>query len=150
MPRSHMASGSSPSSGSFRETTPAAHNRGTRMMRGQGGEFKHILAHLRCLLARGLPRGYYPEPTKIILVVAPRNVARSEEFFWGMGIQVVTGHRYLGGFIGDREAEKRWLTGKLTGWAESMETLAGVSCKHPQSVYAELQKSFQQEWAFVQ
>ena len=31
-----------------------------------------------------------------------------------MGIKVVTGHIYLGGFIGDSEAEKRWLTGKVT------------------------------------
>ena len=32
-----------------------------------------------------------------------------------MVIQVVKGHRYLVGFIGDREAEKRWLAGKITG-----------------------------------
>ena len=38
----------------------------------------------------------------------------------------------------------------MTGWAESVETLAGVSRKHPQSAYAVLQKSLQQEWAFVQ
>ena len=30
-----------------------------------------------------------------------------------------------------------------------METLAGVSHKHPQSAYAGLQKSLHQEWAFV-
>ena len=39
---------------------------------------------------------------------------------------------------------------KITGWAESVETLAGVSCNHSQSTYAVLQKSLQQEWAFVQ
>ena len=31
-----------------------------------------------------------------------------------------------------------------------MRTLSGVARKHPQSVYAGLQKSLQQEWAFVQ
>ena len=31
-----------------------------------------------------------------------------------------------------------------------MITLAGVSCKYPQSAYAGLQKSLWQEWAFVQ
>ena len=35
-------------------------------------------------------------------------------------------------------------------WAESVRTLAMVACKHPQSAYAGLQKSLQQEWAFVQ
>ena len=31
-----------------------------------------------------------------------------------------------------------------------MKTLSGVSRKHPQSAYAGLQKSLQQEWTFVQ
>ena len=63
---------------------------------GAGGKFEHILRHLWDLQALGLPRGYYLEPTKSILVVASRNVARVEEFFRGMGIHVVTGHRYFG------------------------------------------------------
>ena len=100
--------------------------------------------------AREPARGYYPEPTKIVLVVAPGNVARAEEHFRGLGIKVVTGHRYLGGYIGDKEAEGRWLVEKIKGWTESVEILAGVSRKHPQSAYAGLQKSLQQEWAFVQ
>ena len=67
-----------------------------------------------------------------------------------MGIQVVTRHRYLRGFIGDREADERWMGDKITGWEKSVETLSRVSCKHPQSAYAVLQKSLQQEWSFVQ
>ena len=116
---------------------------------GSGGEFTNILEHLRDLQARALDRGYYPEPTKRILVVAPGNVARAEEFFRGMGLKVVTGHRYLGGYIEDRESEGRWLVDKITGRAESVDTLAGFSRKHPQSAYAGLQKSIQQEWVFV-
>ena len=68
---------------------------------GDGGNFAHILAHLWYLQARGPPRGYLPELTKIILFVDPQNVARAEEFFCGMGIGVVTGNRYLGGDIGE-------------------------------------------------
>ena len=41
------------------------------------------------------------------------------------------------------------MSDKVTGWAESVETLARVSCKHLQSAYAGLQKSLEQEWAFV-
>ena len=63
---------------------------------------------------------------------------------------MVTGHIYLGGFIGGSEVERRWLAGKFTGWAESVETLTGVSRKNPQFVYAGLKNSLQQEWAFVQ
>ena len=81
---------------------------------GAGGNFVHMLAHIWDLQAWGLSRGYFPEPTKTILVVSPRNVARAEEFFRGRGIKVVTGHRYIGGFIGYSQAENRWLSGKIT------------------------------------
>ena len=39
---------------------------------------------------------------------------------------------------------------KDNGESESLDILSGVSCKHPHSAYAGLQKSLQQEWAFVQ
>ena len=67
-----------------------------------------------------------------------------------MGIQVVTGSRYLGGFVVEREADARWIQENVEGWTESVRTLSGVSCKHPQSAYVGLQKSLQQEWAFMQ
>ena len=44
---------------------------------GNEGKFTHILAHLRDLHARGTPKGYFPKMTKIILVVAPRNVSQA-------------------------------------------------------------------------
>ena len=82
--------------------------------------------------------------------MAPGNVARNEEHFRGLGIWVVTGHQYLGGFIRDRDAERGWLQEKIRGWTESVKLLAGVAYKHPQYAYAGLQNSLQQEWAFVQ
>ena len=39
---------------------------------------------------------------------------------------------------------------KIQGWEELMKTLTRVACKHPQSAYAELQNSLQQECALVQ
>ena len=91
-----------------------------------GGTFQQILEHFRYLQARGTAQGYYPDPTKSILVVAPGNVAQSEEHFEGIGILVVTGHRYLGGYIGDIEAEGRWLEAKIQGWTESVAILLGL------------------------
>ena len=61
-----------------------------------------------------------------------------EDLFRGMGIKVVTGIRYLGGVVRDREAEDSWLAEKVQGWTESVKTLLGVARKHPQSAYAGL------------
>ena len=82
--------------------------------------------------------------------MAPGKVARAEEHFRELGIRVVTGHRYFGGFIGDAAAEREWLKEKVQRWTKSVSVLAGVAHKHPQSAYAGLKKSLQLEWAFVQ
>ena len=108
------------------------------------------MAHIWDLQAWGPPRGYFLEPTKSILVMTLRNVTRVKEFFHRMDIKVVTGHRYLGGFIGESKGEKRWLAGKVTVWADSVETLTGVSHKHPQSANAGPHNSIQKEWALIQ
>ena len=70
--------------------------------------------------------------------MAPGNVARAEENFWGLVIRLVTGHRYQGGFIGDADAEREWLREKIWGWTESVKLLEGVAHKHLQSDYAGL------------
>ena len=56
----------------------------------------------------------------------------------------------LGVFVVNRAAEDIWLAKKVQGWTELVKTLSGVSRKHPQSAYAGLQNSLEQEWAFVQ
>ena len=43
---------------------------------GEGVTFKHILAYFQDMQARVPPRGYFLEPTKSILGVAPKNVPR--------------------------------------------------------------------------
>ena len=58
---------------------------------GAGGKIGRILAHFQDLQVRGLSRGYFPEPTKKILVVALPNMARVEELLCSMGTNIVTG-----------------------------------------------------------
>ena len=108
------------------------------------------MAHFRDLQLKGPARGYFPEPTKSILVVSEQNVPRATEYFRGIGMKIVTGGHYLGGFVGERGTERQWVKTKVEGRAESVKMFTGVAHKHPQSVYAGLQKSLQQEWAFVQ
>ena len=112
---------------------------------GEGVTFIDVQAHFQYLQARGTAWGYYPEPTKSILVVAPGNVARAEDYFRGLGIRMVRRHWYLGGFLGRVSADREWLGKKVEGWTESVAILAGVALKHQQSAYVGLQNSLQQE-----
>ena len=59
------------------------------------------------------PQGYFPEPTKRILVMYPRVVSRAEAFFRVNGLQVVTSSQYLGVFVRTKVAQDRWLGEKL-------------------------------------
>ena len=54
-------------------------------------------------LVKGLARGYFPEPTKSILVVSEQNVPRAKEYFRWMGRQVLTGSRHLEGYVEERD-----------------------------------------------
>ena len=58
---------------------------------GKEGKLGHIMEHSQDLHARGTLWGYFLEPTNSILVVDLRNVARAEEFFHSMGINIVAG-----------------------------------------------------------
>ena len=46
---------------------------------GEGGTFRDIMAHFRDLQLKGPARGYFPEPTKSILVVSEQNVPWAKE-----------------------------------------------------------------------
>ena len=52
---------------------------------GVGGKFVEIMDQFCDLQLRGPAQGYYPEPTKSILVVAEGNVPWAKEYFRGMG-----------------------------------------------------------------
>ena len=60
------------------------------------------MEHFQDLQERDTPQCYFQEPTKSILFLAPRNLARADEFFPGMGIKIVNDSRYLWGFVRNR------------------------------------------------
>ena len=84
------------------------------------------------------------------MVVSKHNVAAAKAAFSDLGFRVVTGSRYLGGFIGEEAAQAAWLDDKISSWAEAVGTMAGLTRRHPQTAYAGMQKSLQNEWQFVQ
>ena len=67
-----------------------------------------------------------------------------------MGVRVVTGSRYLDGFISDLVEEKSWLDEKVKEWKELARVLFGVVHIHLHIAYPGMQNSIQQEWDFIQ
>ena len=63
---------------------------------------------------------------------------------------MVNGSLYLVGFVGVQYLEKERLSEKITGWMDLVEVLARLELQHLQTDYDGLQKSFHQEWDFIQ
>ena len=74
------------------------------------------------------------------------NKEKAEACFEIFGFKVVTGSRYLGGFIGDKAEQREWVEEKpLVAWADSMLELSKEVGRYRQAAYAGLQKSLQQQ-----
>ena len=85
--------------------------------------------------------GYHPEPEKCILIVDADHEAEAKSMFQHLGIKVVNGYGFLGGFIGDRETTKQFLDNKTTGWVNNLVKLSKAAESQPQAAFAALSKS---------
>ena len=68
------------------------------------------------LCSRGPNFGYHPEPTNSFVVVNERWRSEVATIFGDLGIQVVTGHRFLGGFLGSRSDRDEYVMSKVRKW----------------------------------
>ena len=87
---------------------------------GAGGKFCAIQEYFEQLQELGPSRGYFPEPTKSILVVQGHTKELAASYFKDLKFKVTTGLQYLGGFIGKASAQQAWIKEKTKDWAESV------------------------------
>ena len=113
------------------------------------GKCEDIAPAMSHLLRIGPLRGYYPEPSKSVLICDPgEDRERAKALFADFDFQYSDGDRYLGGFIGTMESRREWLKPKIEQWVHSVEKLAKVAKRHPQAAYAAFTKSLQSQWLY--
>jgi hypothetical protein len=83
---------------------------------GAGRKFDEIRRFFVKLQEIGPNYGYYPEPTKSIMVVPQHNLEAAQLAFADLNFKVTTGSQYLGGFIGEDDALRSWLAEKTKSW----------------------------------
>jgi len=69
-------------------------------------DFHSVLEWFKMISQEGPKFGYFPEPSKCYLVVAPEFVEEAAKVFEGYAVNIVTGHKLLGGFIGEEHLDK--------------------------------------------
>ena len=117
---------------------------------GAGGTFADLQVPIRYVVVRVPAWEYFPDPTNIILVVLPSNPLKTEAYFRGMVLRVVSISRYLGGFIIEPEVENDWIADKFQGWADSVGLMTKLELQLPQTSCSGLHNDLQQAWYFVQ
>jgi hypothetical protein len=105
------------------------------------------------VVEHGPSLGYTPNLEKCVLIVAPgqEDAARAHLAAKGLDrIAVVTGHRYLGGFVGDAAGRSAFVAEKVAAWVKRVEALQAYCIYAPHEVYTVLTKSLMAEWAYIQ
>jgi len=76
-------------------------------------------------------------------------MSEAAAIFGDLGVQVVTGHRFLGGFIGSHSERDEYVMSKVCRWVEHVDVLAKTALAQPQLAYAVFSRSSQHEWTFL-
>ena len=84
------------------------------------------------LSSRGPCFGYYPNPSKMVLVVGEENAEKAKVAFRGTGITILThGSRHLGAALGSLHFIEEYVGTKVKGWIEEIENLADIAVTQP-------------------
>ncbi|CAM9907663.1 unnamed protein product, partial [Heterosigma akashiwo] len=115
------------------------------------GKLETVLAWVKALVKEGPKYGYYPEPSKSVLVVKEGKEERAREVFAECpDLDIVSHHRFLGGCIGASAGVESYVKKKVATWVECVRHLARATEKFPQSAYVAFTMSLQSEWKFLQ
>jgi hypothetical protein len=114
------------------------------------GDLLDVKKWFLSLMKSGPDYGYHPEPKKSYLVVAPEFVDTATGLFQDLGIQVVTGQRFLGGFLGNDTGKQAYMEKKVQTWCAHVEKLSIAAKDQPQAAFSALTKSLQCEWSYCQ
>jgi hypothetical protein len=97
---------------------------------GGGGKFRLIRDYFTRLVELGPEYGYFPEPSKRILAMREHSKEAAEAYFEDLGFTIVTGARYLGGFVGEALDQTAWVEEQAKKWSTAVGELAYVAQKH--------------------
>ena len=85
-----------------------------------------------------------------MLVVGPSDVQQASALLSDLGIKIMSGGRFLGGFIGEPSLVANFVSDKVQLWSRCVQRLSDVATSQPQAAHAALARSLQFEWCHLQ
>ena len=114
------------------------------------GELSSVRQWFNRLLSDDPAYGYFPEPSKTVLVVRSSDLQKANDLFHDFGINVVTGSRFLGGFVGEQSLAADFVSDKVKMWCNCIQQFSDVAVVEPKTSFAVLARSLQFEWNRIQ
>ena len=94
--------------------------------------------------------GYFPNGSKIHILVKPRYAEAAMKMFEGTGISVSTaGERYLGGAIGAASFIQQYIERKVNVWVREIEKLSKFAETQPHAACAAFTHGLSSRWNYL-
>ena len=77
-------------------------------------------------------------------------MSEARDVFASTGINIVSGHRFLGGFVGDESSFESYVRGQVSSWTTLIDQLLLVATEDPQAAYCAFTRSIQNKWLYLQ
>ena len=98
------------------------------------------------LIKRGPDRGYFPDLAKSLFISdtqGQEETAKKDFPLEGLTLNLVSGSRYLGAYLGPQKELETWVKPQVEAWAHGVRVLGKIYQRHSQSAYADLGMLFQ-------
>ncbi|KAL5517867.1 hypothetical protein EMCRGX_G003498 [Ephydatia muelleri] len=82
------------------------------------------------------------------MIVRATEKDAAKALFGELGIKIVSGHRFLGGFVGEKDEVHDFVLEKVTTWTSGVNKLAEAAEFYPQAAFAALSKTTGKTAAF--
>ena len=110
---------------------------------------KELALWLEKVCHEGPTNGYFPEPSKSILIVKEEFHATAKELFQHQGLTIVSGHRYLGGFVGDQTELAKYVRSRVIKWSSQINAVTQAAASFPHEAFSAISRSNQSKWSFL-
>jgi hypothetical protein len=114
-----------------------------------GGQIEDILSWWNLLIKHGPRFGYFPNPTKCVLLTKEPYLSKAKEIFANTGVIVTSeGKSVLGVPIGTDSFVQESIRIKVTKWTSDIINLAKIAETHPHAAYSAFGHGFSSRWTY--
>lgn len=114
-----------------------------------GGPLTNVREWWNHLIAHGPGFGYYPNPSKTVLLTKESCLSKAHEIFDGTGITItVEGKEVLGVPVGTNSFVSSFITSKVTKWVDVINRLSTIAEIHPHAAFSAFGHGIASRWTY--